>query len=186
MRAFTLLLFFGLQAWCLAFDETSIVAAGEWSQPVAGFQDKNRIRGAHHPTLRGRLLLAESPKNHRMALYLELQECGDSWGKGVEVYCDPGPGGGFHLIPHDASGKPLSPMIDGVNGGAPGAKWMNLPCDSTVRVRISPFSGFLPASASDYSLSGTFTVNPPEDHTGLDVFQGTLTLPPLTITKQKP
>lgn len=160
-----------------ALDEKYILAAGDWSEPVAGSRDKNTTRGAHQPTIRGRLLLCESSKNHQTAAYLELQDCCDTWGGSTEIYCDMG---GFLLELRDANGQ-LLPIKEGGGGGMPGAHWMTLPCDSTVRLRISAYASFSFASQADYFMSGSFVVDPPADHTGLDVWQGTLKLPAMKV-----
>ncbi len=171
---------------CFAIEDTNIIAAGDWSAPVAGFQDKDTGRGAHHPTLRGRLLLCESPKNHSPAIYLELQDCGEAWGNNMELYCNMNPGGGYHLEFRDAAGRLLPGRSGGFEGGVPGAAWITLPTDAAVRLRISPFATFSLESTNDYFISGTFIVDPPADHTGLDVFQGTLKLPPVKIPAKRP
>lgn len=163
-------------------EEKNILAAGDWSEPVAGVPDKNTGRGGHRPIIRGRLLLCESPKNHQTAAYLELQDCGDIWGGSREIYCDMG---GCHLELRDTKGQPLPSRGFAFSGGAPGAHWMTLPCDTTVRLRISPYASFSFASAEDYFMSGSFVVNPPADHTGLDVWQGTLKLPAMKIVVPK-
>jgi hypothetical protein len=124
MKTKTLLLLLAARVSCFAIEDTNIIAAGEWSAPVAGFQDKNTGRGAHHPTLRGRLLLCESPKNHSLAVYLELQECRDAWGNATEVYCNLSPGGGCHLELRDSAGQLLPRKPGGFGGGMPGAKWI--------------------------------------------------------------
>jgi len=159
-----------------------ILAAGEWSEPVAGIQDKKTGRGAHRSVIRGRLLLCKSPKNQQPAAYLEVQDCGDTWGGITEIYGDMG---GCHLELRDAKGQPLPPMGFAFGGGMPGAHWMTLPCDSTVRLRISPYASFSFASKEDYFMSGSFVVDPPADHTGLDVWQGTLKLPAMKIVVPK-
>jgi hypothetical protein len=163
---------------CFAIEDTNIVAAGEWSAPVAGLEDMKTGRGAHHPTLRGRLLLCESPKNNSLAMYLEIQDCDSAWGEATEVYCDAERKCLLKIV--DASGKSLSP--DGFfSGWVQRPSWINLPSDSAIRLRVSRIETFTFASTNDYLVSGTFTVDPPPDHTGLDVFQGTINLPPVKI-----
>jgi hypothetical protein len=157
---------------CFAVEDTNILAAGDWSKPVDG---------SHGDTLRGRLLLGESPKNNSPAIYLELQDCGQGWANDMDVYCNMNPGGGCHLNFSDASGQPVRMKGGGFGGGMPGKSWITLPADATVRLRISAYATFSYASMNDYFISGTFTIDPPADHLGDNVFQGTLNLPPLKI-----
>lgn len=189
MKAFvlSLLLLLSSQAACFAVDDPNVLAAGDWSAPVAGTQDRGTIRGAHHPVLRGRLLLCESPKNHSPALYLELQDCNYVWGN-IEVYCNMGLNGGCRLEARDASGKPIEWQPGPFGGGEPGAHWIMLPCDSTMRLRISHYATFTYASKGDYTIAGTFSSQPPKDRNDhrLDVWQGTLKLPAVKIIPKKP
>ncbi len=183
---FTLLLvaMFSAPLSCRAFEEKNILAAGNWSEPVAGAEDPHTGRGAHRPIIRGRLLLCESPKNQQPAVYLELQDCGDVWGSTKEIYCDMNSGLTFDL--RDMKGEPVPMKPFAFSGGTPGANWLTLPCDSTVRLRISPYATFTPASSDDYMISGTLVVDPPADRTGLDVWQGKLKLPAMKIVVHKP
>lgn len=183
------------------------IAVGDWSEPVG-----NRSK------LRGRLLICETPRHrgpgggYDTAVYLELQECSDFVGSPIHVYCNmmpdvsPGPDfkrivkGGGHWELRDAADKPVAQSGYAYSGAAPGADWMTLPCDSTVRLRVSLFGGgrmedgslgialpsqywVIPArSTNDYFLSGTFTVSPPTNSFDrLDVWQGTLKLPKMKI-----
>lgn len=168
-----------------AVDDTNILAAGDWSTPVTGSEDISTGRGAHHPVLRGRLLLCESPKNDSPAIYLELQDCGDVWGK-ADVFCNLNPGGGCHLENLDSSGKRIPPRMGGFGGGAPSAEWFDLPADATMRLRISAYVTFTYASTNDYFVSGTFVSNPPPDpkDNRLDVWMGTIQLPAMKVVFQ--
>jgi hypothetical protein len=162
---------------CLAIEDHEIVAAGEWSASV---------EGGHGNTIRGRLLLCASPKNHRPAVYLELQDCAEVWGNVASLYCDLRPGGGCKLEYRDASGHSLAPVPFAYGGGAPGAAWINVPCDSTVRLRLSLYADLPAVSTVDYFVSGTFSVVPQEGSVGLDVWRGTLKLPAMKIPVPKP
>jgi hypothetical protein len=188
MKIFVLsfLILLSSQVACFAVDDANILAAGDWSAPVAGTQDAGTIRGAHHPVLRGRLLLCESPKNNSPALYLELQDCNEVWGD-IEVYCS-GDNGGCRLEARDASGKSIEWQPGPFGGRVAGAHWITLPCDSTIRLRVSRWATFIYASAGDYSVSGTFSSQPANDPNDRrpDVWQGTLKLPPLKIIPKKP
>jgi hypothetical protein len=186
MKILALLVLLAAPASGFAFEDTNIVTGGDWSTPVAGFQDATTLRGAHHPVIRGRLLLVESPKDHDLALYLELQECAGAWGNPTEIYCNLSPGRGCRLEFRDPAGRPLPLHGGAFGGGMPGANWISLPCDATVRLRLSAFAGFSYASTNDYVVAGTFTADPPADHPGLEVWQGTLTLPPLKVPVPKP
>ena len=169
---------------CRATEALAILSAGDWSEAVAGAADHHTGRGAHRPIIRGRLLLCESPKNQQPAVYLELQDCGDVWGSTKEIYCDMNSGLTFDL--RDMKGEPVPMKPFAFSGGTPGANWLTLPCDSTVRLRIYPYASFTPASSDDYMISGTFVVDPPADRTGLDVWQGKLKLPAMKIVVHKP
>ncbi len=186
--ALSLLILLSSQVACFAVDDAKILAAGDWSAPVGGTEDASTGRGAHSPVLRGRVLLCESPKNHSPALYLELQDCGNVWGSTNEVFCNMSPGGGCHLESRDQAGKPIAPRGGGFGGGMPGAHWITMPCDSTVRLRISRYATFTYANTNDYFVSGTFTSEPPKDPNDhrLDVWQGTLKLPAMKIVPTKP
>lgn len=177
MKILTLFLLFIAQAFCFAIEDASIIAAGDWSTPV---------ESSHGNVLRGRLLLCKSPKDHGIAYYLELQDCANQWGNDTEVYCDMRPGGSCHLENRDAAGELLPAKPGGFGGGMPGAVWTTLSCDSTVRLRVSAYAAFSPASTKDYFVSGTFTVVPPSDHTGDDVWKGKLELPKVKVPVQKP
>lgn len=186
--ALSLFALFVVKAGCLAAEDTNILAAGEWSAPVAGTEDPYG-RGAHHPVIRGRLLFCVSPKTHAPALYLELQDCAEFWENDIEVYCALDRGA-YHMSDSDTSGKPLPqrfvpPRFS--NGGLPGTSWITLPSDSTIRLRLTAYAGFYYASTNAYLISGTFSASPPADPTDkrLDVWQGTLNLPPVKIIPEK-
>jgi len=139
MKSISLIFLFVAHASCFAVD-TNILAAGDWSKPV--------------DRLRGRLLLCDSPKDKVAAVYLELQECSESWGGGMDVYCNMestaalGAQGDERVVKaaavwklQDASGIPVPESSSGFSGGAPVASWISLPCDSTVRLRASVYGG---------------------------------------------
>jgi len=146
---------------CFSAVDTNLIAAGDWSAPVGstqGFGFPNR------GTLRGRILLAESPKSggspgwHDIAVYLELQECSDLWDGDMDVYCNMMPtvtlaahpnaqgretiqpaGGQWEL--HDGSGRPVPGSPGAFSGGRLGSYWMTIPTDSTVRLRATCYCG---------------------------------------------
>src|SRR5215475_6861013 len=79
MGRLVLIFLFSIRAYCFAADDTNALAAGDWSKPVGD------VLGY---TLRGRLLLCDSPKDRTTAVYLELQECSKGWGGCLDVYCN--------------------------------------------------------------------------------------------------
>ena len=104
----------------------------------------------------------------------------------AEVYCDMSPNGGCRLESRDSSGKPIHEM-SAFGGGVPGAHWITLPCDSTIRLRVSPFATFTYDSKGDYSISGTFSSQPAKDPKDdrLDVWMGELKLPAVKIVPRE-
>ena len=191
--------------------DTNDIAVGNWSEPVGD------SRGYK---LRGRLLICETPRHrgpgggYDTAVYLELQECSDYIGETLQVYCNMEGGeflgpdfkrfekAGGHWELRDAADNPVAQSPFAFSGAAPGKYWMALPCDSTVRLRVTLFGGgrmddgslgfafpsqywVIPArSTNDYFLSGTFSVSPPTnriDVLKVHVWQGTLKLPKMKI-----
>ena len=220
MKRIALLVLLATGASCLGAEDTNVIASGEWSGPVSCAGEGLEFCG----TLRGRLLLCQSPKDKVIAVYVEFQECADSWGGTLDVYCNMKPtvalGAGpdsqgrerieeaaAHWEMRDASNRPVPESPGGFGGGAPGADWITLPCDSTVRLRASVYGGgrlkdgslsifFLsnhwvipPRSTNDYYLSCTFVVDPPTNHVALPehrVWHGSLSLPRMRIPVQRP
>ena len=136
MKFIALLFLVAARVCCFGVDDTNILAAGDWSKPVGDFIGY---------TLRGRLLLCNSPKNGGGAVYVELQECSGAAGVDMEVYCNMNPtvalGGhpdaqGRERIEkaaavwemRDASDKLVPESGGAFGGGAPGASWITLPC----------------------------------------------------------
>jgi hypothetical protein len=164
-----------------------VVAAGDWSEPVEG------VRGRLIVTL-GRTL--GGGKVRETTIYLELQEVSDAVGQPKDVYFDPS-----HerlkcqLL--DADGKEVPQGAGARSGGNPGPCWLTLPHDSTIRLPVSPY-GFgrdpadgllLPFTQSQWlipagqtrHLAATFTSQPPKGHDRTKVWQGTLTLPKMSV-----
>ena len=160
MKIITLILLFAASA-VPAADDMNLVAAGDWSAPVHSTQAFNFLSGG---TLRGRILLAESPKPggspgwHDLAVYLELQDCSDVWGRVIDVYCNMMPTVALGAHPdaqgretieqaagrwelHDAAGHSVPDSPGGFSGGGPGRYWMSIPTDSTVRLRATLYGG---------------------------------------------
>jgi hypothetical protein len=202
MKAAVLLLLALLQTACFAVDDTNAIALGPWSEPVAN---------SYGAAIRGRLGIYEH--RHRgpvagvdTALYLELEEASGFFGARPEVYFHlPQDGGtnGLHCQLTDQTGKVVPESGFGFGGGAPNSQWVDIPCDGAVRLRVSVFGGgrlqdgglaiwaFGPGSwtikgndTNQYSLSGTFTVEPPTNYVPKDfrwVWRGTLKLPKMKI-----
>jgi hypothetical protein len=203
-----------------AATDTNVLALGDWSEPVGDLDGY---------TIRGRLLICETPhhrgaRGYDTAVYLELQECSDFLAPTMQVYCNmkgtvalgghPDAQGRERIEKaaavwelRDASGKPVPESGGASGGGGPGAYWMTLPCDSTIRLRATVYGGgrmedgslaiFLPGqswvvpsrSTNEYFLSATFAVDPPTNsfsHLEYHVWQGTLKLPKLKIPVKKP
>ena len=208
MRVVAFLVLLASSACAFAAD-TNLLAVGDWSAPVTS-EGIGPDRGG---TLRGRLLLAESPKPsaprnwHDSAVYLELQECGESWGGVIDVYCNMIDASACRWELRDSSGKAVPESPGGFGGGTPGRDWITMPSDSTVRLRATVYGGgkgedgrlhimFLshnweipPRNTNSYFLSGTFTVVPARNHVVVPehrVWQGTLTLPAVKIPVLRP
>lgn len=203
MRRIALIFLFVLRLCSFAKGEEEVLATGDWSKPVS-------YSGC---SLRGRLLLCKSPKNQSAAVYIELQECAESWGGNTAVFCDLTAATSQHPKPAavwemwDEAGKPVPGSPSAFSGGAPGASWISLPTDSTVRLRASVYAGSGPGdgslsifflsnhwlipkvSSKDYWLGGTLTVEPPADLAapeGHRVWKGTLAMPKMKMPVQRP
>jgi hypothetical protein len=207
VRAFAVLLAICmLAASALAADPPKLIAEGDWSKPVA---DSRGI------LLRGRLVLYEKPRadNYReVVLYVELQDPLESVGNGMRVFCDMGKHdfrpeykGGLKCELRDKNKKLIQPAGFPFSGGVPKSEWISLPPDATIRLRATPFGirrekaiAICPdlgsmwvvadGDANEYSLSGTFTVDPAADQTPKGdghVWRGTIELPPLKIVNKR-
>ena len=208
----TILLCLCVSCWSVcglgrAAEGSKIIAQGDWSQPVAD------NRGF---ALRGRLVLAERPRDddlREVAVYVELQDASEHVGSTMQIYCDlgrtdfrPEYKGGLRCELHDQDKKPVRAMGYPFGGGVPGSLWMTLPSDATIRLRASPF-GIRREKAlaispqlnemwvignddrGEYFLSGTFTVDPAADRkppADGQIWRGTLVLPAMRITSQRP
>jgi hypothetical protein len=178
------------------------IAIGEWSKPVAD------TRGY---ALRGRLVLAERRYNddrREVAVYVELQDASEARGGGMRIFCDLGKtdlGGatktGLTCELRDKNDQTVPSTAFTFSGGIPQSEWLYLPSDGSVRLRASPFgihrpgamaisphSGQLWVIANDdpgeYSLSGTFIVDPDEGRDTIQdpqVWRGTIELPALRV-----
>src|SRR6187401_1961657 len=182
MPACVSLLFHGvLWTICQAADGPIVIAAGDWSKPVAD------NRGF---AVRGRLVIAEKEKNRdqrSVAVYVELQDASEHVGSTMQIYCDlgrkdfrPEYKGGLHCEMRNKDGKLIPAMGYPFGGAVPGSLWMTLPSDGTIRLRASPFGVRRERAIaitsdlsslwiigeddpSEHFLSGTFTVDPAPD-----------------------
>ena len=130
------LLFLAIRECCFGVEDTNVIALGAWSEPVSNRYGRK---------LRGRFAMCAYP-NHRVpsnrldvGVYVDLQECSDSIGGDLEVYCDFAKGLKCELS--DALGRAPEPVGFGYDGGAPGVGWLSLPPFSTVRLRATVFAG---------------------------------------------
>ena len=162
------------------------VAVGDWSDTVS--------------ELRGRLLIVEGRplgdgRVRETAVYVELQNVSTAVGQPMNIYFD----NRLSCELRNSTGNIVSPEGSGGSGGRPGPCWVTLPYDSSIRLRANPYgfgrakgAGFLiplvgkswiiPAGDhGDYSLSGTFTVTPPDGHDRQHAWSGTLTFPKMAI-----
>ena len=192
-----------LTASTLAADGPKVIAAGDWSKPVAD------NRGY---ALRGRLLLCEkvvAADRREVAVYIELQDACDFIGRGMQLWCEvaktdfrPEYKKGLHCEMHDAKGNKIEPEGFPFGGGVPSNEWVKLPTDGTIRLRTTPFGIHRPGALAicphlggmwvipdedknEYRVSGTFTVDPAADQKPLDpdlhIWRGTITFPPMQV-----
>ncbi|HTS17832.1 MAG TPA: hypothetical protein VMP11_09685 [Verrucomicrobiae bacterium] len=200
MKSIVLFLLLASSSGALGQTHTNLVAVGEWSAPVSD----------NGYTLRGRLILAEdAPYNgtRTAVVYLELQNLSRILASVLVDYSERA----LDCEVVDAAGKtpPPTPTEADIIGPLPDAiTTLTLPCDSTLRFRVSVNGWgipkgpgwaiqlpaafwFLPPSApGDRFLSGTFTV-PKSNSTDIEamrkelarghVWHGTLVLPRVKV-----
>jgi hypothetical protein len=183
-----------------------IIAAGEWSKPVAD------SRGY---AVRGRLVLAEksvSRDRRQVVVYVELQDASEAVGGSMRLFCEFGKTDfrpeykrGLQCELQDKDKRPVKSTPFPFSGAVPKSEWVTLPSDATFRLRASPFGihrakalaiapdlGKLWVIADDdpneYYLSGTFTVDPATDRIppGKEhVWRGTIVLPAVRVVNQR-
>ena len=142
MKIITLIILFAA-CQMLAADDTNLVAAGDWSQPVAT---------QYGPAIRGRLLICDTP-NHASsdpkpdtAVYLELQEFASAL-RSVRVYCGlnrftvPDDSPGLRCELRDSAGKLIHNSPGSFSGGEPGSYWVTLQPYCSARLRASVYGG---------------------------------------------
>jgi hypothetical protein len=203
MKLCAALLLFTIAAPVLAADGPRVIAAGEWSKPVA---DKDGY------ALRGRLVLCEkivSEDRREVAVYIELQDACDFRGRGMQLWCEvnktdyrPEYKKGLNCEMQDAKGNKIESKGFSFGGGVPSNEWVKLPTDATIRLRTTPFGIHQPGALAicpnlgsmwtiadddktEYRLSGSFTIDPADDNkppdTELHVWRGTIAFPPVQI-----
>jgi hypothetical protein len=185
-----IILLFAAGGFAGAAEPPKLLAAGEWSKPVADADGR---------ALRGRLVLCERrvavggrahfPRRDQreVAVYVELQDAGDFVGRSMWLFCDLGKTdfrpeykGGLHCQLLDKDKRPVPPAPFAFGGAVPASQWITLPTDATIRLRLSPFGISRPNAlaispqpsklwviaeddANEYFLSGTFTIDPPNN-----------------------
>lgn len=181
-----------------------VLYEGDWSKPISD------SRGY---ALRGRLVICEQKRGDRIEtpVYVELQDACDFIGQTMRLYCDLGKHdfrpeykGGLNCELRDKDDKLVDSTSFAFGGATPVSQWVSLPRDATIRLRATPFGisrenalsicphlGKLWVIAGDdtseYSLSGTFNIDPAEsltpDELGHDhIWRGTLELPAVKIS----
>ena len=188
-----------------AAEGPKLIAAGEWSKPVAD------TRGF---AVRGRLVLCEkrlSDDRREVAVYVELQDASEFVGSSMRLFCDIGKTdfrpeykGGLQCELQDKDKKPVKTTPSAFSGAVPSSEWVTLPSDATIRLRASPFGihrakamAISPDSGklwviddddpNEYFLSGTFTVDPAAGRNTIEephVWRGTIILPTVRIVNQ--
>jgi hypothetical protein len=178
--------------------EPQVLAAGDWSKPVAD------MRGH---ALRGRLVVCEkqvSDERREVAVYVELQDASEAVGREAQLFCEfgrtdfrPEYKQGLRCELRTKDKELVKSTSFPFGGGIPASQWVTLPSDGTIRLRASPFGIHRPAAIAicpdvgtlwilepedknDYFLSGTFTIDPAADRMPPGeghVWRGTLELP---------
>lgn len=182
------------------------IAVGEWSRPVSD------NRGY---AVRGRLVLAErrfDDERREVAVYVDLQDASEHVGGAMRIFCDLGKHDfsessrtGLRCQMKDADGRDVPSTPFPFGGVTPKSIWVELPSDATIRLRASPFGISRPGAmaitpsldrlwviqaedSQEYSLRGTFTVDPDEGRKTVhdpQIWRGTLELPALKFKWRK-
>ena len=195
----------GLVRTCCASEPPKEIAVGDWSPAVTD------NRGY---AVRGRLVVAEKQSGHnprQTAVYLDLQDASEHVGGTLRIFCDLGNSDfsgqnktGLKCVMQDKDQRPVAFTSPPFGGATPDSRWIELPSDSTIRLRTSPFGIHRPGAMTiathigqvwviddqdphDYFLSGTFTVDPMEGRdtiTDPQIWRGTLELPAVKISNK--
>jgi len=162
------------------------IAAGDWSVPVDGL--KGRLILAEH-----RLEIVNGRETIEMIAYLALHNISPN-GSAREFFFDPA----LKCELRDSQGAVVRGAAIAGGGGHPDSTWVNLPFDSTIRLRLSPF-GYLndhglmlllcsrtwlidPDDNTDYFLSGVFMADRATDSGRETLWRGALKLPRMKIS----
>lgn len=172
-----------------AADDTNLVVAGDWSQPVTT---------PSGPAIRGRLLICDTPDHASSehgtdtAVYLELQEFSSAV-RSVRVYCGlhrltlPDDSPGLRCELRDNAGRLVPDSPGGFSGSEPTSYWLTLHPYCSARLRVSAYGAACrlkdgglhinlasrgqwdvhPNPTNDYYLSGTFSSVTPTNELGL-------------------
>jgi hypothetical protein len=162
------------------------IAVGDWSVPVDGL--KGRLILTKH-----RLEIVDGRETIEMIAYLALHNISPN-GNAREFFFDPA----LNCELRNSQGAVVrgAPMTGG--RGRPESTWVNLPFDSTIRLRLSPF-GYLndhglmlllcshtwlidPDDDSNYFLSGVFMADRTTDTGRENLWRGVLKLPRVKIS----
>jgi hypothetical protein len=113
-------------------DVGKLIAVGDWSEPTG-------LVGVGG--LRGRLVITEGRtfkegRGVETRVYVEVENSPDGAPRTVDFYFDPA---GLTCELVDANGKPVPGARGFGSGGRPGACWVTLPHDSTMRLRVNPY-----------------------------------------------
>jgi hypothetical protein len=209
-----ILLFVAFQS--VAIEDTNLVSAGEWSEPVGTITMNGN-------TIRGRLLICDTPDHASSiqrvdtAVYLELQEFASAI-RSVDVYCQlhrlefPDDAPGLRCELRDRGGQLVPESGGSFSGSEPGNCWITLEPYCSARLRVSAYGAACrlkdgglriylasrgcwdvhPNPTNDYYLSATFTAVAPTNEMGFitgtnrDIWYGTLKLPKMKIPVKKP
>ena len=141
----------------------------------------------------------EKDGSPKLVTFLTLRNVTDSFGT-VDVYLSYS---NLDLWLEDREGKKIAPPstggVNGRNGFVSGPFWLQIPIDTTVRMRMD-LSGYFPPPRSEFVieserallsvpkgwkepvfLAGTFTVNDPPHEARSMKFEGALTIPRIVI-----
>jgi hypothetical protein len=164
MKLIPLLLLLAACDCCPGQADTNLIAAGNWSEAVRD--------GMCWASLRGRLLVycdeAPSTNNHAR-VYLELQhvQSTNGWNPPVAVFYAPDKDANLHCEMSDEAGLGIH-TVGGINWYSLEAPcWVTLPCDATLRLRVSFERQLKPKpSGLEIHIGGDAWVIPPHTTNG--------------------
>lgn len=181
---------------CCASDQTNILVATDWSEPVASVRGRLLVVEGYSPGYEGTL-----PETK---VYLDLQNVSTSTSGVINIFFNPKIGLQCRLL--DANNEPPPPVGGGGSGSFPSACLVTLPYDCTIRLRASWYGYGMPRekgiriplytddlvikanNTNTYYLSGTFTGSVPSDDENsllVPLWQETLVFPKVGITAKR-